>query len=553
MIKWFKIRLLAQKGLSCGKTRRQSQAYTWRDTLDCSPIMRWALMLLAVLVIFRIASWGSTAGSYEIIVLSLMAVATMIIVTLTIREVWMSNQLLLLFLGMVLTNFLLNYGIQLNDETMTIGGFPIPALLVPCALAPMLASILISSHSGFICAFLVSLLSNIFLPSTPGIFLSSLLTGFGAAFFCIGIRRRADLIMAGVKIGGIGLVCALFLGILQNDSLADLVFQAIWAIALGVFTALFVGAIMPILEWLFERITDISWLELSDLNHPLLKRLASEAPGTYHHSLNVAHLSEAAAEAIDANASLCRTCCYFHDIGKLIKPQYFIENAHPDKNPHDNLTPSMSALIIISHVKEGINMAIKNGLRQPIIDVIREHHGNSTVYYFYKRALQQKEDAREGGKIMGIREEDIPEVREESFRYPGPIPQTRESAIISLADAIESSSRTLQNPTAQRIEDHVKAIIDSRIRDGQLEESLLTFNDLSLIRTSFTKSLKSMLHARIEYPKEKRDPKNRDPRDAKEQNREAREPSKPSEKKQPRDSTAESAKKVEDSPPQANA
>ncbi|MEM1157307.1 MAG: HDIG domain-containing metalloprotein [Verrucomicrobiota bacterium] len=537
MIKWFKIKLLAQKGLSCGKTRRQSADETWQDTMDSSPIMRWLLMALTAVVVFRIGSWGSSADAYEILVLSLMAVATMIIlIPLTVREIWQSNQLLLLFIGMVLINFLLNYALQIYDDEMTIGGFPIPTLLVPCALAPMLASILISSHSGFICAFLVSLLSYIFMPSTPGIFLSSLLTGFGAAYFCIRIRHRSDLIMAGVKIGGIGLICALFLSILQEMPLGDLVFQAVWAIALGVITALFVSAIMPILEWMFERITDISWLELSDLNHPLIRRLASEAPGTYHHSINVARLSEAAADTIGANSALCRACCYFHDIGKLVKPQYFIENAQVDKNPHDNLTPSMSALIIISHVKEGVSIGIKNGLRQAIIDVIREHHGNSLVYYFYKRALQQKEDALEGGKIMGIREEDIPEVEEESFRYPGPIPQSRESAIISLADAIESSSRTLQNPTTQRIEDHVKMIIDSRINDGQLEESHLTFNELSLIRISFTRTLKSMLHARIEYPKDKKEPKSKVPKELRR------------EKKQPKDSAPQPAAKMEDQP-----
>jgi len=171
MIKWFKIKLLAQKGLSCGKTRKQSVDETWRDTVDSSPIMRWLLMALTAVVVFRIGSWGSSADSYEILVLSLMAVATMIIlIPLTVREIWQSNQLLLLFTGVILINFLLNYALQIYDEEMTIGGFPIPALLVPCALAPMLASILISSHSGFICAFLVSLLSYIFMPSTPGIF-----------------------------------------------------------------------------------------------------------------------------------------------------------------------------------------------------------------------------------------------------------------------------------------------------------------------------------------------------------------------------------------------
>jgi len=454
------------------------------------------------------SSWGTAAPWYEILILSVMVAATIVVVLpLTIKEVWQSNQLLLLFLGCLSTNFLLNQALHIYDDNVKIFDVSIPALLVPCALAPMLTSILISSYSGFVSAFLISLLGNLFIESSPGLFLSSLLTGFGAAYFCVRIRRRSDLLMAGVRVGLIGLVCALFLGGLQNTSPQFLIIQAVWAISLGVFTSFVVGAVLPVMEWLFDRITDISWLELSDLNHPLLKRLASEAPGTYHHSLNVAHLSEAAAEAIEANSTMCRACCYFHDIGKLVKPQYFIENSNPDHNPHDNLNPSMSALIIISHVKEGVNMAIKHGLRQPIIDVIKEHHGTSSVYYFYKRALQRQEDAREGGKIMGIREEDIPDVREESFRYPGPIPQTRESAIISLADALESSSRTLKNPTAQRIEDHVKAIIDSRIREGQLEESQLTFNDLSIIQATFTKSLKSMLHARIEYPKEKKEPR----------------------------------------------
>ncbi|MEM6821935.1 MAG: HDIG domain-containing metalloprotein [Verrucomicrobiota bacterium] len=511
MIKWLKVKMLAQKGLSCGKTRRQTGTEGWRSMLDCNAVVSWVLLSLTAIIIYRISSWGTPSEWYEIAILTLMVMATIVVVVpLTVREVWASNQLLLLFLGCLSTNFLLNQALHIYDDKIRIFEITIPALLVPCALAPMLTSILISTQSGFVSAFLISLLGNLFIEPSPGLFLSSLLTGFGASYFCVGIRRRSDLLMAGVKVGGIGLICALFLGGLLSTSPQFLFIQAGWAISLGVFTALAVGAVLPVLEWLFDRITDISWLELSDLNHPLLKKLANEAPGTYHHSLNVARLSEAAAEAIGANAALCRVCSYFHDIGKLVKPQYFIENVNPDHNPHDNLNPSMSALIIISHVKEGTNMAIQHNLRQPIIDVIREHHGTSTVYYFYKRALQQQEDAKEGSKIMGSRESDIPDVLEESFRYPGPIPQTRESAIISLADALESSSRSLKNPTAQRIEDHVKAIIDSRIKEGQLEESELTFNDLSEIRTTFTRTLKSMFHARIEYPKEKKELKEND-------------------------------------------
>ena len=190
-----------------------------------------------------------------------------------------------------------------------------------------------------------------------------------------------------------------------------------------------------------------------------------EAPGTYHHSLVVANLAEAAAEAIGANATLCRVCSYFHDVGKLVKPEYFTENMNFERNPHDDLAPTMSALIIIAHVKEGVDLALKHKLNQRIIDIIQEHHGTSLVYYFYKRALQQQEDARAGGKIMNMREDDIPEVREESFRYSGPKPQTKESAIVSLADTVESASRSLEKPTPQKIEQLVNDIIDQRISD----------------------------------------------------------------------------------------
>src|SRR5947208_11241098 len=184
-----------------------------------------------------------------------------------------------------------------------------------------------------------------------------------------------------------------------------------------------------------------------------------EAPGTYHTSVVVANLAEAAAEAVDANATLCRVCSYFHDVGKLVKPEYFTENMSAERNPHNDLAPTMSALIIIAHVKEGVDLALKHKLNQQIIDIIQEHHGTSLVAYFYKRALQQQEDARQGGKIMNIREEDIPEVREESFRYPGPKPQSKECAILSLADGIESASRSIEKVTPQKVDQLIDDIV----------------------------------------------------------------------------------------------
>jgi len=278
--------------------------------------------------------------------------------------------------------------------------------------------------------------------------------------------------------------------------------QSAFPIGNGIVTATIVGGVIPMFEPLFQITTDISWLEASDLNHPLLRRMTIEAPGTYHHSLVVANLAEAAAEAIGANATICRVCSYFHDVGKLVKPEYFTENMNFERNPHDDLAPTMSALIIIAHVKEGIDLALKHRLNRQIIDIIQEHHGTSLVYYFYKRALQQQEDARTGGKIMNLREEDVPEVREETFRYGGPKPQTKESAIISLADMIESASRSLEKPTPQKIEQLVNELISQRIADGQLTECTLTLADLNLIAERFRFTLMTMLHTRIAYPKQ---------------------------------------------------
>jgi putative nucleotidyltransferase with HDIG domain len=243
---------------------------------------------------------------------------------------------------------------------------------------------------------------------------------------------------------------------------------------------------------------------LSDLNHPLLRRLTMQAPGTYHHSLVVANLAEEAAEAIGANAAMCRVCSYFHDIGKLVKPEYFTENMKRDRNPHDELAPTMSALIIVAHVKEGVDLALKAGLNQEIIDVIQQHHGTTLVSYFHKRALQHQEDMRMGNTIVSsIREEDIPEVREETFRYPGPRPQTRECAIISIADSVESASRSMEKVTPHKIDQLVDDIIERRLLDGQFKECDLTMRELEQVAESLKHTLRNMMHSRVSYPDER--------------------------------------------------
>src|SRR6202011_5127593 len=381
-------------------------------------------------------------------------------------------------------------------------------LLAPYAFAPLVLSVLLGRNHGLYAAFLVSLWSSVlFGRIDASLLVISLISGFTAVYLTLQVRRRGQLIRAGVGVGVAIWLSSLTFGMIgpinlfppMDNDWGMIGLQSALALGNGIVTAMIVGGALPMLEHLFQITTDVSWLELSDLNHPLLRRMTIEAPGTYHHSLVVANLAEAAAEKIGANATLCRVCSYFHDVGKLVKPEYFTENMNFERNPHDDLAPTMSALIIIAHVKEGVDLALKYKLNQRIIDIIQEHHGTSLVYYFYQRAIQQQEDARAGGKIMNIREEDIPEVQEESFRYSGPKPQTKESAIVSLADIVESASRSLEKPTPQKIEQLVNELIEERIADGQLDECDLTLGELKIIAERFRFTLMTMLHSRIAY------------------------------------------------------
>src|ERR1700693_6238897 len=380
-------------------------------------------------------------------------------------------------------------------------------LLAPYAFAPLVLSVLLGRNHGLYAAFFVSFWSSVvFVQIDAPLLVISLISGFTAVYLTLQVRGRSKLIRAGLGVGVAIWLSSLCFGLITinffpptDNNWAMIGIQSALAPGNGSVTAMIVGGALPLLEHLFQVTTDVSWLELSDLNHPLLRRMTIEAPGTYHHSLVVANLAEAAAEKIDANATLCRVCSYFHDVGKLVKPEYFTENMNFERNPHDDLAPTMSALIIIAHVKEGVDLALKHGLNKQIIDVIQQHHGTSLVYYFYQRARQQQEDARAGGKIMNIREEDIPEVQEESFRYSGTKPQTKESAIVSLADIVESASRSLEKPTPQKIEQLVNELIEERIADGQLDECDLTLGELRVIAERFRFTFMHLPHPRLPY------------------------------------------------------
>jgi putative nucleotidyltransferase with HDIG domain len=244
--------------------------------------------------------------------------------------------------------------------------------------------------------------------------------------------------------------------------------------------------VMPLLEDLFKITTDITLLELSDMNHPLLKQMVLKAPGTYHHSLMVGNLAEAAAETIGANSLLARVGAYYHDVGKIEKAEYFSENQTNAKSLHDKLTPSMSRLIITNHVKDGVEFAKKYRLKKDILDFIEQHHGTSLVHYFFQKALERVED-----ETM---------LKEEGFRYQGPKPQTKEAAIVLLADSVEAASRTLGNPTPSRVEELAHRIVNNKFIDGQLDECELTLRDLNKIANVFVRVLIGVLHSRVEYP-----------------------------------------------------
>lgn len=387
-------------------------------------------------------------------------------------------------------------------------------LLIPFALAPMLHGVLLGRSMGAFSAVYVSLVGALFVPAGDVlIFLvMSLVCGVTAVMATTGVCKRVQLLRAGLSVGSVALVLALVFGKLDLtevfgpavvDRLQYVGTGCAAAFGTGLMTALLVGGLLPVFEGMFRLTTGISWLELSDLNHKLLRRMQLEAPGTFHHSLVVASLAEAAAESIGANAQLCRVCSYFHDVGKLKKPEYFIENQHDGaENPHDSLTPTMSALVIIAHVKDGVDLAVKHKLNPRIIDVIQEHHGDSLVYFFYRKAQEQKKaELEKVEKGLGNRE-DLPHVEEKNFRYPGPKPRTAESGIIALADSIESASRSLRKPTPAKIRGMIDDIVQSRIADGQLDECSMSCRELAKVKDSFATTLRSMLHSRIDYPKD---------------------------------------------------
>ena len=482
---------------------------TSESSFENDRIVRFALFFVTAaasysLSLFTPAGAGPSAWIAAIFVVLVLP----LILSVVLPETLQRNRLLALFLLTLIGNFAF---ILLLLSIAPRFSFGASSYLIPPALAALVLTTLVGPRAGLLLIVLLGMGEFFLLRPDSRYLISSLITGLAAIYLSRKIARRSDLLRAGA---GLGLV-ALFTTVIAsglNFNLARelLVTEALSAAALGLLGAILVGAILPILESAFDRTTDLSWLELTSLDHPILRRLSLEAPGTYLHSILVGHLAEAAAAAThSANPRACRAMALYHDIGKIGKAEYFTENFNPaDPDPHANLTPTMSGLIILAHVKEGLALARHHRLPRRVREAIREHHGTSLVWYFYQRALQHEKDARTGGKILRLRDEDIPPVSESSFRYSGPVPQSPETALLSLADMVESASRSLEKPTPSDAAKLVERLFTERESEGHWKHSGLTQTEWQSARRSLATALQSILRPRIRYPKDRRGHKN---------------------------------------------
>lgn len=359
---------------------------------------------------------------------------------------------------------------------------------IPFALGAMLVRIVLNSETAFLFAVCSAVLVGILFGNSLLMALYALAASLVGAHGVRQCQARTTLYRAGLWIGLTNMALLLGIHLLAGRN-AEL--ELLWKLGFGFFggliSAVFVNGTVPLVESFFKYTTDIKLLELANMNAPILRQLMIEAPGTYHHSILVGNLAEAAAESISANPLLARVSAYYHDIGKIRKPLYFIENSGGQRNKHDKLAPSMSALILTSHVKDGVELAREHKLGAELIDIIQQHHGTTLIKFFYDRA-------------KSLADPGMQQVDERDYRYHGPKPQTREAALIMLADAVEAASRTLTDPTPARIQGMVKKLINNIFIDGQLDECDLTLKDLNMIAKSFNRVLSSSFHHRVDYP-----------------------------------------------------
>jgi putative nucleotidyltransferase with HDIG domain len=405
------------------------------------------------------------------------------------RDVYQDNLKTLMLISVFMITLLGMKIVSLgqNLEWSTVG------YLAPAALGTMLVTLLLNLQLGLWCGVLLSVFAGMFFNAENHLLfdfrygLVALVSGSAGAFALAGVRNRLSIFRAGLIAAGASvLTIASLYALVPVDGDWTVLLQSLaFGVAGGLFSAVLTIGFLQHFEALFDILSPLRLLELSNPNHPLLRKLLIETPGTYHHSVIVGNLSEAAAEAVGANGLLARVGSYYHDVGKTKRPQFFIENQLQSENPHDKISPNLSKSIIISHARDGYEMLKEHKIPTPICDIAAQHHGTTLLKYFYFKAKQQDDGAQ---------------VLEADYRYPGPKAQFKEAAIVGIADCVEAAVRSLARPTPDRIEGMVRKIIRDRLDDGQFNECDLTLKELDLIARSMCETLQGIFHSRIEYP-----------------------------------------------------
>lgn len=406
----------------------------------------------------------------------------------------------LLFLGvlLVLLLTLARFTLWISDMVGESSGLLNGEMLVyaiPLTAGAMLTSIFFGVTISLIFSLVVTIFAGMLFGMDFWLFFYFLFGCFVAAHDVTPCRNRMIPIKAGLLVGCGNLILIVLSALLHEDWVfLRILMNAFFGFCGGVFSGILVTGLTPLAEIVFGYTTDIKLLELATMDQPLLQELMVQAPGTYHHSIIVGNMAEGAARSIDANAQLAKVAGYYHDIGKTKKPHYFIENQFDCQNPHQKLAPSMSSLILLSHVKEGVELAKQHRLGKSIIDIISQHHGTSFISFFYNKALETRE------KSQSSKRSELPPINTDDYRYPGPKPQTKEAGLVMLADVVEAACRSLSDPTPARIKGMVNRLINGIFSDGQLEECELTLKDLHQIAKHFNKVLATVHHKRVEYP-----------------------------------------------------
>jgi hypothetical protein len=394
------------------------------------------------------------------------------------RPIYEDNRMVLL-LGIMFTGIVVMFAIALRLAALDM-------FVVPVAIVAILLTVIFDSRVAIFALLTLTLLGALYLNLDFRFALATLFAGSLGVFSVKDIRNRSQFFVSAGLVY-VGYATVLFGAYLLQGSPPDRLLEDLVLTGINAVLILLAYPLLWVFERAFDLTTDLTLLELSDMNRPLLKELSMRAPGTFNHILQVANLAESAAAAVGANALLTRVGALYHDIGKLVKPEYFVENQRAAANPHDQLKPRMSALIIASHVKEGIEIGLRHRLPQRVLDFIPMHHGTTRIEYFYQRAVAQHKKG------------DAP-IQESEFRYPGPRPGSKETAILMLADTVEAACRTIDNPTHRRLEGMVETLVEARRADGQLDETDLTFQDLTVIRKTFLNLLLGTYHVRVKYP-----------------------------------------------------